>query len=171
MLMALTELALQFSAWAQSTVSAWGYLGIFIVSLIGNASIIFPVPAFAVTFAFGAILNPWLVGLAAGAGSAIGELTGYAIGRGGREVIEKKHEKWLKKAQKWTDRYGFFAVLVVFAATPLPDDVVGILAGVFQYDIRRFLLASFIGKTVMCLGLALGGFYSAGWVLSVFGGL
>lgn len=171
MIMALTEIAVQFSAWAQSTVSAWGYLGVFVVSLIGNATIIFPAPAFAVIFAAGAFLNPWLVGIIAGAGSAIGELTGYVIGRGGREVIEKKHEKWLKKAKAWTDRYGFFAVLVAFAATPLPDDVVGILAGVFQYDIRKFLLATFIGKAVMCLGLALGGFYSAGWVLSVFGGL
>ena len=169
--MALTEIALQFSSWAQSTVSSWGYLGIFIVSLVGNASIIFPVPAFAVTFAFGAILNPWLVGLAAGAGSAIGELTGYVIGRGGREVLESKHKKWLEKAEKWTDRYGFYAVLVAFAATPLPDDVVGILAGVFEYDLKKFLLASFIGKLIMSLALAFGGFYGASWVMGLFGGL
>ena len=169
--MALAEMAVQFSSWAQSTVSAWGYLGIFIVSLVGSATIIFPAPAFAVIFAFGAVLNPWLVGIAAGIGSAIGELTGYVIGRGGREVIEKRHEKWLEKAKKWTDRYGFFAVLVVFAATPLPDDVVGILAGVFEYDVKKFLLASMIGKIIMSTCLALGGYYSAGWVMSVFGGL
>ena len=167
----IAELAGQFSAWAQSTVSAWGYLGIFIVSLIGDASILFPVPAFAVTFAFGAILNPWLVGIASGLGAAIGELTGYFLGWGGREVIQKKHEKWLKKAQKWTDRYGFFAVLVVFAATPLPDDVVGILSGVVRYDIKKFFLATLIGKMIMRLALAFGGYYGAAWVLQLMGGL
>jgi membrane protein YqaA with SNARE-associated domain len=171
MLMALMEIALQFSAWAQSIASDWGYLGIFVVGVLGSASIIFPAPAFAVIFAFGAILNPWLVGIVAGAGSAIGELTGYLIGRGGREVIEKKHEKWLKKTQKWIDKYGFFAVLVVFAATPLPDDIVGILAGVFEYDWKRFLLASFIGKVIMSLALAFGGYYGVGWAMSMFGGL
>ena len=97
--MVLAEIASGFLEWAETTVGAWGYLGLFVINLIGSATIIFPVPAFVVVFAMGAVLNPWLVGIVSGAGCALGELTGYAIGRGikevSKEVGEKKHERWL----------------------------------------------------------------------------
>ena len=169
--MAIAETAAQFMAWANTTVAGWGYFGIFLVNLIGSASIIFPVPAFLVVFAMGAVLDPWLVGLAAGIGAALGELTGYVIGYAGKEVAERKDGKWLKRAHKWAEKRGVFPVILVFAATPLPDDVTGIIAGVISYDWRKFLLACFIGKLILSLGLAWGGFFGLNWVLQVFGGV
>jgi len=71
--MAFAEWAAQFITWSNEVVGAWGYLGIFLVSLVGNASIILPVPSFIIVFTFGAILNPWLVGLAGALGATIGE--------------------------------------------------------------------------------------------------
>ena len=68
----MQSLVSQFIAWASSISGILGYPGIFLVNLIGSASIIFPIPSFVVTFAFGGILNPWLVGLFAGAGCAFG---------------------------------------------------------------------------------------------------
>ena len=155
----LGELIAQFNAWAISTVEGWGYFGIFLVSLIGNASIIFPVPSYLIVIAFGGILNPWLVGLAAGTGAALGELTGYAIGRGGKRVIEKKHEKLVTKAKFWMEKHGLFPILVLFAATPLPDDIVGILGGIVSYNIKKFLLATFIGKVIANVALAWAGYF------------
>lgn len=169
--MAVNETAGWFINWAQTTVSGWGYLGIFLVNLIGSASIIFPIPAFAVTFTFGAVFNPWLVGIAAGLGAAAGEFTGYVLGFGSREVIERKHKDWLDRTRKWVDYWGIFPILVVFAATPLPDDIVGIAGGVIKYDFRKFFLAVLTGKVVMSLALAWGGFYGLNWVLGMFGGL
>ena len=148
-----------FLVWAQSVVAELGYPGIFLVNLIGSASIILPVPSFVVTFAFGAILNPWLVGIAAGTGAAIGELTGYALGFGSREMIEKRHRKWFERTKRWVESWGIFPVIALFAATPLPD------------DIRKFFLAVLIGKVVMSLALAWGGFYGLQWVLQTFGGI
>jgi hypothetical protein len=47
----------------------YGYLGVFLASLIGSATIILPMPAFAVTFAMGGTLpSPLLAGLGAGLG-------------------------------------------------------------------------------------------------------
>jgi len=86
----------QFISWASNISGLLGYPGIFLVNLIGSASIIFPVPSFIVTFTFGGILNPWLVGIFAGFGAAIGELIGYVVGRGGKKIIEKKHGKILR---------------------------------------------------------------------------
>lgn len=148
-----------FNAWLVSIGTTWGYLGIFLVSLIGNASIILPVPAYLAVFAAGSVLDPWLVGLVAGAGAALGELTGYALGRGGKHVIEKKNERLLKNTKKWTEKHGLFPALILFAATPLPDDITGILAGIVSYNIKKFLLATFIGKVLAHWALAWAGFY------------
>lgn len=163
----IAALAAQFLNWAQNLTVTWGYLGIFLVSLIGNASIILPVPAYMVVIAAGAYLNPWLVGIVAGAGATIGELTGYGVGFGGRKIVEKKHRKLLEKSKRWAERHGMFPLLVLFAATPLPDDVVGLLAGVIKYNIKRFLTATFIGKVIAHVALAWAGAFGSyllgGW--------
>ena len=168
--MDLASLLASFSLWSQAFAATWGYAGIFLISLIGSATVIFPAPAFLVVFTFGAILNPWLVGVSAAFGCALGELTGYGIGLAGKKAVEKKHAKWLKKANEWMEKYKAFTVIVIFAATPLPDDVLGIFCGAIKYDVKKFFVASLIGKLIMNISLALGGYYGMQWVLAVFGG-
>ena len=128
-----------FFSWSREIALTWGYLGIFVVNFIGSATIIFPVPAFLFVFILGGILNPWLVGISAALGASMGELTGYAIGLGGKKVIEKKYEKWLKKANKWMEKYRAFFIITLFAATPLPDDIVGVFCGAIKYDLKKFV--------------------------------
>jgi len=167
--MDLVGLITGFTAWAESVVGAYGYFGIFLVSFVATASIIFPIPSFILVFTMGSVLNPWLVGLAAGLGAAFGEITGYLIGTGGRQAIQSKYKKPLKRVRKWTLRHGIFPVIVFFAATPLPDDVVGVLAGLIRYDFRKFLLASFIGKVVLHTIIAFAGYYSFEAIRILFG--
>ncbi len=156
-----------FLEWSGYAIENFGYAGVFIVSLASTATIFLPVPGFLFIIAAAPFLNPWLVGIVSGAGMAIGELTGYMIGRGGSHAIKRKDAKWVKKGEKWfRDGKGFLFILL-FAATPLPDDITGIVGGTFSYDPKRFLLASFIGKTVMNLALAFAGFYGFGFVSGV----
>jgi len=164
----LAHLLAQFQEWSTDAVGTWGYPALFLVSLIGNASYILPLPSILIVFIAGSTLNPWLVGILAGLGSAIGELTGYAIGRGAHRVVEKRGP-WFNRAEKWIERRGVFVVLVVFAATPLPDDIAGTVAGLLNYSWKKFLIASFIGKTAMCTAVAWAGYYGAGWLLAYFG--
>jgi len=112
-------------------------------------------------------LNPLLVGLIAGLGAAIGEFTGYGLGLGGRKVIEKKYKKDIEKVEKLFQRYGGFLIIVLFAATPLPDDIVGLLGGTLRYSLKKFFIASLIGKIILNLALAYAGFYGLNWILSV----
>ena len=168
--MDLASLLSGFISWSQEIAGNWGYLGIFIVSFIGSATIIFPAPAFLVVFIFGGVLNPWLVGISAAVGAALGELTGYAIGLGGKKVIEKKYKYWLRKANKWMEKYKAFFIITLFAATPLPDDVLGLFCGAIKYDLKKFFLASLTGKLIMNLALAFGGYFGMQWILAVFGG-
>ena len=165
------HLVSDFLSWAQNTAESWGYFGIFLVNFLGSATVIFPVPAFVIVFAFGAVLNPVFVGISAAFGCTIGELTGYALGLGGKKIAEKKYGYWLKKANRWMETHRAFLVIFLFAATPLPDDVLGVICGAIKYDIRKFFLASLAGKLVMNLGLAFGGYFGAQWVLTVFGGI
>ena len=126
--------------------AAFGYPGIFLVSLLSSATIILPAPSLALVFAMGAAL-PWLpVGLAAGAGEALGELTGYAAGFGGQAVIED--QKLYERLVLWMERRGGITIFVL-STIPNPFfDLAGIAAGSLGYPVWRFLLFAWAGKTL-----------------------
>ena len=149
----------------------YGYFGIFLINLISSATIIFPLPSSIIVFGAPRLfsMNPFLIGLSAALGCVIGELTGYVLGLGGRKVIEKKYKKTIKKTEKLFHKYGGFWIIILFAATPLPDDIVGIVGGTLKYPIKKFFVASFIGKLILNLALAYGGFYGIDWILQIFG--
>lgn len=126
--------------------AAIGYPGIFLVSLLGNATIILPAPSLALVFAMGSALPPLLVGLAAGVGEALGELTGYAAGFGGRAVIQD--QKVYDRLEDWMQRRGGITVFVL-SVFPNPFfDLAGIAAGTLRYPLWRFLLVCWLGKTI-----------------------
>ncbi len=134
----------------------YGYLGVFIISVLGNATLIFPAPSFTVV-AFGAVLNPYFVGILAGCGAAVGEMTGYTLGRGmspnldeGTTVaaLGEKQMQWLRWLRPKFQRWGVI-VIFVLAAIPNPIfDMGGILAGMARMAWWKFLLAATLGKTV-----------------------
>jgi len=168
-----------FAEFLISLVYAFGYLGLFAASVIGSASVILPVPIFLLIFVAGGLLNPLAVGIIAGIGSAIGELTAYAVGFGSRKLLGKKKKKkpakaegaseWFRRAETWMHKRGGFVVILIFAATPLPDDVIGIICGGIKYDIKKFFIACLLGKIILSLGIAYAGFYGAQWILSYLG--
>lgn len=119
-------------------------------------------------FLSGAIANPWLVALISAAGATIGEGVSYVVGMGGRYVLKGKHEKYFLRGKRWFEQGRGFLIVMIFAATPLPFDIVGILSGALKYNLKRFILATFLGKLISSLTLALSGFYGIKWVLSVF---
>ena len=63
--------------------AAYGYPGIFLIAMLANATVLLPAPGVAVVFAMGSVFNPIWVGLAAGTGGALGELSGYLAGFSG----------------------------------------------------------------------------------------
>ena len=135
--------------------AAIGYPGIFVVSLLGNATVILPAPSLALVFAMGSVLPPVLVGLVAGVGEALGELTGYAAGFGGRAVIE--NQKTYERLVAWMRRAGG-ATVFVLSVIPNPFfDLAGIAAGTLGYPVWRFLLFCWLGKTIKTILVAWAG--------------
>lgn len=144
---------------------ALGYPGIFLVALIANATILLPAPGAALVAAVGAIFNPIGVGIAAGTGGALGELSGYLAGFSGQAVIERTDV--YAKTKPWVDRYGGWAILVL-AAIPNPlFDVAGIAAGIAKMRFWTFLFFVWIGQLIKMTLFAYAGRYSID-LLSIF---
>lgn len=132
-----------------------GYLGVFIINLLSSATLFVPAPGFIAVAALGGVLNPWLVGLAAGAGASLGETTGYLAGIGGKAVLEDR--AIYQRMHRWIARYGPFAIFVM-AALPNPlFDIGGLIAGMMGMPIWQFVLATFLGKSVRFIAIAFGG--------------
>lgn len=135
--------------------AAYGYPGIFLINLLGNATLILPAPSLAIVSVAGAVFNPYLVGLFAGAGSALGELTGYLAGYSGRAVIKDRAK--YERITAWMQRH---ALWVIFVLSVIPNplfDLAGIAAGALKIPVHHFLLVCFLGKTVKTTAFALGG--------------
>jgi len=133
----------------------YGYPGIFLVSILANATVIVPLPGVLFTSAMGVVFNPFWVAVAAGSGAALGELSGYLAGYSGRGVIEKV--SWHKKVENLMRRYGGIVVLV-FAFIPNPAfDIAGITAGALKMPVSKFLLWCWLGKILKMLLFAFGG--------------
>lgn len=135
---------------------ALGYPGIFLASLLTNATLILPIPGVLITSAMGAVFNPFWVALASSSGATVGELSGYLAGFSGQAVVENK--KWYEKIENWMRKYGDVTILVL-ALIPNPAfDAAGMTAGVLKMPIHKFLIYCFIGKTLKMLAFAYGGF-------------
>jgi len=149
--------------------AAYGYIGVFIVSLLGNATVILPVPSLLGVFAAGTAFNPLLVGLVAGVAEPLGELTGYLAGYGGSAIIENRQlyerlSRWMQRRQSRGFLSGYIAIFVLSVIPNPLFDLAGIAAGAMRMPVRGFLISCWLGKTVKATSLALLGYYSVGWM-------
>lgn len=139
----------------------YGYPGIFLFSILANATILIPVPGVIFTSAMGAIFNPLLVSIAAGSGAALGELSGYLAGFSGQAVVEGS--KRYKRIVRWMDKYGDITILILaFIPNPL-FDLAGIVAGILKMPIWKFLVYCVIGKILKMMMFA----YAGDWVMNL----
>ncbi|MBN1358864.1 VTT domain-containing protein [Candidatus Bathyarchaeota archaeon] len=156
--------------WLQNFAVQYGYLGIFLISLLGATSIFVPIPYTVVIFILGGLetFDPVLIAVAAGLGSAIGEFSGYLLGVGGRKVIGDRYKKRMDFITKLFKKYGSIAIFI-FALTPLPDDLLFIPLGVMRYRLLRAFIPAVLGKFVSNLIIAYSGRLSLDIVKNIFG--
>ena len=133
----------------------YGYPAVFIVSLIANAAFMLPAPGIALVFAAGGVLDPVAVGVVAGLGAALGELTSYVVGLSGQTVFENRPLYW--RVEGWMRKSGTLAIFVL-AVVPNPIfDVGGLIAGVLRMPVWRFILGAWLGKSLRFVVLAYAG--------------
>lgn len=158
----LVTVLLLILIWSQrqnlSSLSDWGYLGVFAVNLVSSATVLIPIPGITAVFLGGAIWNPYIVGLVSGIGSALGELFGYFAGYGGRGLIAILDEHpALRSIEDFFKKTGFITTLLI-SAIPFPFfDMIGIIAGALNYPIWKFTLAILLGRIVRNILIAFSG--------------
>ncbi len=162
---ALAYLMIRFSTVLES-LGSWGYVGVAAAEFSNSAMIIVPTPALAYTFAMGAVLNPFILGIVGGTFATLGEFVGYALGRRGAVLLPDR--PMIHRLTRWTDRWGA-VVLFCSAALPVPFDVAGIWAGTVRYPIERFALLVWAGKTLKITLVALAGYYGVEMLVRLFG--
>lgn len=134
--------------------SSLGLLGIFIVNIIGSATLFLPAPAIASVVAGGFLYNPLFVAVIAALGSAIGDMVGFLLGHSGKEIFLKKSSFWYKFFKQTFHRFGaLFIIVLSFIPNPL-FDAVGIFAGIFSYSPIKFFFYVLVGRFLRNLLLA-----------------
>ncbi len=144
-----------------------GYPGIFLLSLVSNSIPFVGVPYLAVVIALGAIYrDPYqklgLI-LSSALGAALGKIVIYFIGSGFRLKLSRRSrenlELFLKLARK-----SLFLATVIFASTPLPDDILYVPLGLMKYPLHLYAIAVFLGKALLTSAVVL---YASGlaWLL------
>lgn len=129
---------------------AFGLFGLFLINLLGSATIFVPAPVILSVGVAGNIYNPLIVALVSSLGSSLGESTGFLFGHSTRELFKLKHDHKLL--------YKFFIhifhkhgaiVIILFSIIPNPlIDGIGIFAGFTGYSLKKFILLVFIGRLI-----------------------
>jgi membrane protein YqaA with SNARE-associated domain len=130
---------------AGSLLQEAGLAGVFLASMFSHLTIVgrdMFVPTF---LALAPRYHPLLLGLAAGLGGAIGEVSTYYWGLGIKDALKGAEKD--DTLPKWVEKYGLLAVLIV-SATPLPDTPIVLLAGSARLPLRKLLVVEASGKTL-----------------------
>ena len=142
-----------------SGLGAYGYAGVFLIAALASATIFFPAPGWAAVVALSGTLDPVLLGVFAGLGSAIGEHTGYIAGDGIRDILSQRIKE-TKQVEGFVKRYGVGAIFL-FAFIPNPlFDIAGLVSGGLKIAWWRFLLACAGGRVLRYILLAMIGAFT-----------
>ena len=154
-----------------------GYAGAFLISAIGNATILIPFPYVGVAFILGGLrddmtlifaFDPWIIGAVAGFGAMLGEMTGYFIGYGGGQLIDESQTGSFKR---FVDSYPRATPFVIWflAATPIPDDVLIVPLGAARYSWWKVAIPQLIGKSMFLMAIAWSGRFGLDFIGAILG--
>jgi membrane protein YqaA with SNARE-associated domain len=164
---------------ALAELDKYGYLGVFIIAFIAGSSIPLPVSYLLLVFTFGGILNPALVGVAAGVGAGIGGTLVYLLGRGGRrffpglkryDVDQMASKSMAAKFVNWAQRRGSVVVFVMSAMLNPAFAPMAIAMGALHFRMLKFLVMCTAGNIVKAMIISYAGYFGVGTLLRWLGG-
>ncbi len=153
------------------------YIGVFLISIFGNFTVIFPIPYL---FVLLLVVVNWtnftpidglILGLVVGAGAAFGETTAWLLGRTQTQSLEESTtgQKMMSMRRQIESGYGGLFIFI-YAATPLPDDLLLITLGATKYPLWKAILYCFLGKVALALLITIGAFFFYDLLFAMFGG-
>ena len=121
------------------------------LAAIDSAAIPMPLDALMAGYVFSNPGHAWIYAMAGAAGSALGSLVPYYLGRAGGELFLLKHidEAKLKRIRDRFERQEFLALMVpAILPPPTPFKLFVFAAGVFEMRLYQFLLAIAGGRLI-----------------------
>lgn len=131
----------------EELITHFGYLGLFIISLLAASIIPLSSELFVVLMqSLG--YNSWLIGLVATLGNYTGALTVYYMGKYGGSYLLGRSAKidavQLARAEAWFGRYG--SPILLLSWLPIVGDALCGTAGLLRLGLLRFSLWTILGK-------------------------
>ncbi len=153
----------------------YGYLGAFLISILGGATIIIPVPMLAVVFALGGVVRQtWLLGIVAGLGETLGALTIYMTGAGSCAAVfpcargDRLQTAYERLMRLMEQRGGLTLFLLSAVLNPFFYPA-ALAAGALRFGIRKYFLICWAGKTIKGFTVAFAGYYGLHGLLHLLG--
>jgi membrane protein YqaA with SNARE-associated domain len=135
-----------------------GFWGAFAVALLDSSTIPVPMDAILAIYIWNDRPHFWLYAVLAAAGSAVGGLLPYGLGRAGGELFLRKrvHQARFEAMRIRFERQEFLAMAIPsMLPPPTPWKAFVFAAGVFEMRVAPFLFAVFIGRLIRWLILSL----------------
>ncbi len=151
----------------------YGYLGVFVISVFGGATILAPVPMTPVVFAMGGVLKPLYVGIAAGLGETLGGVVIYMTGYGGGTAIYTSKNGKIRGGYSrlvgWVKRRGSLTLFILSAVLNPFFYPAALAAGALRFGMQRYFLICWAGKTIKGLTVAYAGYWGLRGLLRLLG--
>jgi membrane protein YqaA with SNARE-associated domain len=136
----------------------WGIWGVAAVAVLDSSSIPVPMDAILAVYVWNDKPHFWVYCLMAAAGSALGGLLPYGLGRAGGELflLKRVNRAKFERLRDRFQRQEFLAVMIPsMMPPPAPWKMFIFASGVFEMRIPVFLLAVFAGRMLRWLALSL----------------
>lgn len=135
-----------------------GFWGVGVVALLDSSSIPVPMDLILAGYVWADKGHFWLYCILASAGSAVGGLLPYGLGRAGGELflLKRINRERFEQIRKHFERQEFLAMMIPsMLPPPTPWKVFVFAAGVFEMRVALFMLSVFCGRLVRWLLLSL----------------
>jgi membrane protein YqaA with SNARE-associated domain len=153
---------------------AYGYVGAFLISILGGATIIIPVPMLAVVFALGRVMEfTWLVGIANGLGETLGALTIYMTGYGGGTALyfskQGRMQSAYNRLMRLMEQRGSLILFLLSAILNPFFYPAALCAGALRFGVKRYFIITWLGKTIKGMTVAYAGYWGLRGLLRMLG--
>ena len=148
---AIKELFARFSGWIWHVLQPLGPWGVFAIAAVDGSLVGMPLDAIVAGYVLYHRNLFWLYILMASAGSALGSMVIYGIGYEGGETLLRKRmsaERFARIKQKFDDHEFLGLMLPAMLPPPSPFKLFVLAAAAFEMNVRKFLLAIFLGRVV-----------------------
>lgn len=150
-------------------IARWGYLGCFAINLLASATLVMPGFSIPITFTFGGVLNPAIVGAVAGIGEAIGAVCAYFTGYSGKSLFQNSNNSLYTRFSDILHHHGSKAVFFMASIVNPIYYPFAVFLGMLRFGFTRFFLATWAGRTVKSMALAYLGYFGLRSILQWLG--